>query len=215
VNPRNTWASCMTVPELKKLWEPAAQGKITKWNQIRPDWPDQNIKLFGAGTDSGTFDYFTEVINGKAKDSRGDYTASEDDNVLVQGVSGDQYALGYFGLAYFVENKGKLKDVQIDGGKGCVTPDQKTVESGTYTPLSRPLFIYVKKAEANKPEIKAFVDFYVKNAAKLSAEVGYVKFPDKFYTAVTSRWTNQKVGTMYTPAPTAGTTLEQLLTAGQ
>ena len=119
--------------------------------------------------------------------------------MLVQGVSGDQYALGYFGLAYYVENKGKLKDVQIDGGKGCVTPDQKTVEGGTYTPLSRPLFIYVKKAEAAKPEIKAFVDFYIKNASKLSAEVGYVKFPDKFYTAVTTRWTNLKVGSMYQP----------------
>jgi phosphate transport system substrate-binding protein len=215
VNPRNTWATCMTVPELKKLWEPAAQGKVTRWNHIRPDWPDQPIKLFGAGTDSGTFDYFTEVINGRAKDSRGDYTASEDDNVLVQGVSGDQYALGYFGLAYYVENKGKLKDVQIDGGKGCVAPDQKTVEGGTYTPLSRPLFIYVKKADAAKPEVKAFVDFYVKNTAKLSAEVGYVKFPDKFYTAVSSRWTNLKAGSMYHPAPAASTTLEQLLSAAQ
>jgi phosphate transport system substrate-binding protein len=215
VNPQNTWATCMTVAELKKLWEPAAQGKVTRWNHIRPEWPDQPIKLFGAGTDSGTFDYFTEAINGKAKDSRGDYTASEDDNVLVQGVSGDRYALGYFGLAYYVENKSKLRDVQIDGGKGCVAPDQKTVEAGTYAPLSRPLFIYVRKADVAKAEVKAFVDFYVKNAAKLAAEVGYVKFPDAFYTAVAARWNDQKIGSMYHPAPAAGTTLETLLKSAQ
>ena len=215
VNPQNNWANCMTVAELKKLWEPAAQGRITRWNQVRPEWPDQPIKLFGAGTDSGTFDYFTEVVNGRAKDSRGDYTASEDDNVLVQGVAGDRYALGFFGLAYFVENKGKLKDVQIDGGKGCVAADEKTVEAGTYTPLSRPLFIYVKKADAARPEVKGFVDFYLKNAGKLAGEVGYVKFPDKFYTSVTARWSSLKTGSMYHPAPAAGTTLEQLLTSAQ
>lgn len=212
VNPQNTWASCMTVTEMKKLWEPAAQGTVTKWNQIRPEWPDAQIKLFGPGTDSGTFDYFTEVINGKAKDSRGDFTASEDDNVLVQGVSADKNALGYFGLAYYEENKGKLKDVAIDGGKGggCVTPNQQTVESGTYAPLSRPLFIYIKKTEADRPEVKAFVDFYIKNAAKLSSEVGYVKFPDRFYTMVNRRWEARKGGTMYASAA-PGSALEQLL----
>ncbi len=212
VNPQNTWASCLTVAELKKIWEPSAQGVVTNWNQVRAGFPDAPLKLYGAGTDSGTFDYFTEVINGKAKDSRGDYTASEDDNTLVQGVAGDKNALGYFGLAYYEENKGKLKDVQIDGGKGCVTPTQATVEGGTYAPLSRPLFIYVRKDAAEKPEVKAFVDFYLKNAAKLSADVGYVKFPDKFYTLVTSRWTSGKVGTMYANAP-AGSTLESLLSA--
>ena len=212
VNPQNNWASCITVAELKKLWEPAAQGTVTRWNQIRADWPNEPIKLFGPGTDSGTFDYFTEVINGKAKDSRGDYTPSEDDNVLVQGVAGDRYALGYFGLAYYEENKSRLKDVQVDGGKGggCVTPSQATVEGGTYSPLSRPLFIYVRKSEAARPEVKAFVDFYLKNAATLAAEVGYVKFPDKFYTLVTARWTTGKVGTMYASAQ-PGATLEQLL----
>ena len=212
VNPQNTWATCMTVAELKKLWEPAAQGTITKWNQIRPEWPNETIKLYGAGTDSGTFDYFTEVINGKSKASRGDYGASEDDNVTVQGVSGDRYALGYFGLAYYEENKGKLKDVQIDEGKGagCVTPNQQTVEAGTYSPLSRPLFIYVRKADAEKPEVKAFVDFYIKNAAKLAADVGYVKFPDNFYTLITKRWETRKTGTMYANAP-AGATIGQLL----
>ena len=212
VNPQNSWASCMTVAELKKLWEPAAQGAITKWNQIRADWPNENIRLFGPGTDSGTFDYFTEVITGKSKDSRGDFSASEDDNVLVQGVAGDRYALGYFGLAYFEENRGKLKDVQVDGGKGkgCVTPNQQTVQSGDYSPLSRPLFIYVKKSDAARPEVKAFVDFYVKNAPALTADVGYVKFPDNYYTLVNTRWTTGKTGTMFANAP-AGATLIQLL----
>jgi phosphate transport system substrate-binding protein len=210
VNPQNTWASCLTVAELKKIWEPTAQGTVTNWNQVRPGFPDAPLKLYGAGTDSGTFDYFTEVINGKAKDSRGDYTASEDDNTLVQGVAGDKNALGYFGLAYYEENKSKLKDVQVDGGKGCVTPTQATVEGGTYVPLSRPLFIYVRKDAAAKPEVKAFVDYYLKNAATLASDVGYVKFPDKFYTLVTTRWTSGKVGTMYANAA-AGATLEQLL----
>ena len=199
VNPQNTWATCMTVAELKKLWEPAAQGVVERWNQIRPDWPDQSINLFGAGTDSGTFDYFTEAINGQAKASRGDYTPSEDDNVLVQGVAGDRYALGYFGLAYYEENKSRLKDVQIDGGKGggCVSPTPQTVENGTYTPLSRPLFIYVKKSDAEKPQVKAFVDFYIENAPELSSEVGYVKFPDIIYSQVAARWASGKTGSTF------------------
>lgn len=210
VNPQNTWATCLTVAELKVIWEPAAQGKVTNWNQVRSSFPDAPIKLYGPGTDSGTFDYFTEVVNGKAKDSRGDFTASEDDNILVQGVAGDKNALGYFGLAYFEENKSKLKDVQVDGGKGCVPASAKTVEDGTYVPLSRPLFIYVAKSAASKPEVKGFVDFYLKNAAKLSSDVGYVKFPDTMYPLITTRWTSQKVGTMYTAA-NAGKTLLQLL----
>src|SRR5687768_14305050 len=215
VNPKNDWAACMTVAELKKLWEPGAQGKITRWNQIRPEWPNQSIQLFGAGTDSGTFDYFTEAVNGKAKSSRGDYTASEDDNVLVQGVSGDRYALGYFGLAYFTENREKLKGVQIDGGKGCVAPTDTTVETGEYTPLSRPLLIYVRKSDATRPEIKAFVDFYLKNAAYLAAEVGYVKLPERLYAVVTGRWTAVASGSLYHPGPPPGTTLEQLLTSAR
>ncbi|MGE0056342.1 MAG: PstS family phosphate ABC transporter substrate-binding protein [Dehalococcoidia bacterium] len=212
VNPQNTWAACLTVAELKTIWEPGAQGKVTNWNQVRSSFPDAPLKLYGPGTDSGTFDYFTEVINGKAKDSRGDYTASEDDNVLVQGVSSDKNALGYFGLAYLEENLSKLKDVKVDGGKGCVEPTAKTVTDGTYAPLSRPLFIYVKKADSEKPEVKAFVDFYLKNAAKLSEEVGYVKFPDNFYPLIEKRWTTLKTGTMYANAP-AGSTLQTLLSA--
>ncbi len=211
VNPQNTWATCITTAELKKLWEPAAQGVVTKWNQIRPDWPDQTIKLFGPGTDSGTFDYFTEAINGKEDASRGDFTASEDDNVLVQGVSGDRYALGYFGLAYYVENQSKLKVVQVDQGqgKGCVTPAAASVENGTYTPLSRPLFIYVRKDYADKPEVKAFVDYYLKNAPKLVKEVGYVPFPDRIYTLAKTRWESRKIGTAYV-GDTAGKTVEQI-----
>ncbi|HLF72163.1 MAG TPA: PstS family phosphate ABC transporter substrate-binding protein [Dehalococcoidia bacterium] len=211
VNTSNSFASCITVAQLKTMWDQPAQGTVTKWNQVNPAWPADGFKLYGPGTDSGTFDYFTEHVNGKAKQSRADYTASEDDNVLVTGVAGDKNALGYFGLAYLEENKTKIKAVQVDGGNGkCVEPNAANVENGTY-PLSRPLFVYVKKTEASKPEVKAFVDFYLQNAAKLSSEVGYVKFPDRLYPLITSRWTALKVGTMYTPAPVAGTTLEQLL----
>jgi phosphate transport system substrate-binding protein len=197
VNPQNTWATCMTTAELKKLWEPEAEGKVTTWNQIRADWPNEKINLYGPGTDSGTFDYFTEAINGKEDASRGDFTASEDDNILVTGVSGDKYALGYFGLAYLIENQGKIKGVQVDGGKGCVSPTVATVESGEYAPLSRPLFIYVKKDSVTKPQVKAFVDFYLQNAGKLAGEVGYVKFPDTFYTKIKSIWTAGNTGSLF------------------
>ncbi|MPZ49480.1 MAG: phosphate ABC transporter substrate-binding protein PstS family protein [Dehalococcoidia bacterium] len=210
VNPQNTWATCITIAELKKAWEPAAQGNVTNWNQVKSDYPNADLKLFGPGTDSGTFDYFTERVNGKAKDSRGDFTASEDDNVLVQGVAGDRNALGYFGLAYYLENASRLKALTIDSGNGtCVAPSAATVENGTY-PLSRPLLIYVRKAEAQKPEVKAFVDFYIENAAALSADVGYVKFPDQVYGLVQQRWTAQKAGSMYLNASST-TPIGQLL----
>ena len=187
VNPQNNWVTCITTAELKKMWEPAAQGTVTSWSQVNSAWSaGGNLKLYGPGTDSGTFDYFTERVNGKAKDSRADYTPSEDDNVLVQGVAGDKNALGYFGLAYLEENKSRIKGIQVDGGKGCVDAvGRKTVENGTY-PLSRPLFIYVKKDAAARPEVKAFVDFYLENAAELSTDVGYVNFPANFYTKITS-----------------------------
>jgi phosphate transport system substrate-binding protein len=211
VNSQNSITNCITLAELKKMWEPAAQGTVTKWNQVNSAWPENDLKLFGPGTDSGTFDYFTERVNGRAKDSRGDYTPSEDDNVLVQGIAGDRNALGYFGLAYYLENANRLKALQVDAGQGggCVAPSAATVEAGTY-PLSRPLFIYIRKDAAERPEVKAFVDFYMKNAATLAAEVGYVKFPDRVYPVVTTRWESRKVGTMYANAP-AGSTLEQLL----
>lgn len=167
----NAFLTCLTVAELKTLWEPAATGKIMKWNQVNPAFPAEDIGLFGPGSDSGTFDYFTDVINGEEGASRTDYEASEDDNVIVQGVSGAANTLGYLGFTYFEENADKLKAVQVDGGKGCVAPSAAAAQDGTYTPLSRPLFIYVAKKAAAKPEVKAFIEFYVKNELKI-AEAG-------------------------------------------
>src|SRR4030065_484048 len=171
VNPKNTWSKTMTVDELKKIWEPGAQGKINNWSQINPAWPDKKIKLYGAGADSGTFEYFTEAIVGKAKSSRGDFTASEDDNVLVQGVASDIYALGFFGFAYYIENSKKINAVAIDNGNGEILPSAATVENASYQPLSRPLFIYVNAKSTEKPEVQEFVNFYMKNAAELVTEV--------------------------------------------
>jgi len=179
VNKNNTWVDYMTVEELKKLWEPGSQ--ITKWNQIRPEWPDMPIKLYGPGTDSGTFDYFTEVVVGQAKKSRSDYTASEDDNVLVMGVSGDRGALGYFGYAYYMENKDKLKVVPIDGGKGPVTPSEQTINDGSYSPLSRAIYIYVNKKSLDRPEVKEFVKFHLTSGVKVVSEVRYVPMPQSAY----------------------------------
>jgi phosphate transport system substrate-binding protein len=162
VNKANTWAECLTVAELKKIWEP--DSKITSWDQVRSGFPAEPLgqgQLFGPGTDSGTFDYFTEVINGKAKASRTNYTSSENDNVLVQGVSGSKSGLGYFGFSYFEENQDKLKVLKVDGGKGCVAPSVATAQDGTYKPLARPLFVYVNKASYKKPEVAAFIDFYI------------------------------------------------------
>jgi phosphate transport system substrate-binding protein len=217
VSTQNNFISCMTTAELKKLWEPAAAGNVTRWNQVRADWPNEPIALYGAGTDSGTFEYFTEAINGTARQSRPDYTPSEDDNVLVQGIAGNRNALGYFGLAYLVENQTRVKAVQVDEGKGrgCVTPSAPTVENGTYTPLSRPLFIYVKKDVAARPDVKAFVDYYLKEGpASLVKEVGYVPFPQKINDLAKARWSSLKVGTAYT-GDVAGKTVEQIYTAAQ
>jgi phosphate transport system substrate-binding protein len=205
VNPKNTWATSITVAELKKLWEPAAQGKVLRWNQVRANWPNQEIHLFGAGVDSGTFDYFTEVINGKAKVSRGDYTSSEDDNILVQGVAGDQYALGYMGLAYFEENKDKLKLVPVDdenpaNGAGPIAPTAETVRNGTYRPLSRPIFIYVNTATLARPEVLQFVQFYLDSSAPLIKEVGYVPLTDAEQQLVKQRFANKTAGTMFDAA---------------
>ncbi|PKV66846.1 PstS family phosphate ABC transporter substrate-binding protein [Pontibacter ramchanderi] len=181
VHPSNDWAKDITVAELKKLWEPEAQGKIMRWNQIRPEWPDQEIHLYGAGVESGTYDYFTEAIVGKSHSSRGDYTASEDDNVLVQGVSTDPLALGFFGYAYYEENKSKLKAIPVDNGSGGVLPSLETVKDGSYAPLSRPLFLYISSKAIAKPEIVDFVNFYLENAGELSQEVGYIALPDNVY----------------------------------
>lgn len=205
VNPKNTWTTSMTVAELKQLWEPAAQGKILRWNQVRAGWPSQEIHLFGAGVDSGTFDYFSEVITGKAKSSRGDYTSSEDDNVLVQGVAGDQYALGYMGLAYYEENKDKLKlvaidDEKADNGAGPILPSLETVRNGTYRPLSRPIFIYVSTKALERPEVQKFVEFYLDSGAALAREVGYVPLTDAEQQLVRDRYAAKTAGTMFDAA---------------
>ncbi|MBI5149804.1 MAG: PstS family phosphate ABC transporter substrate-binding protein [Candidatus Omnitrophica bacterium] len=184
INPQNSWVDYLTVAELKKIWEPDAQGVITKWSQVRSGFPAQEIQLFGPGTDSGTFDYFTEVINGKAASSRGDYTASEDDNVLVEGVASSKGGLGYFGLAYYEENSGRVKIVPVKGKGAAVVPSRDTVLNGTYTPLSRPLFIYVNKDSLKtKPLVAKFVRYYLENAPTLSEEVGYVALPQSEYEA--------------------------------
>ncbi len=188
VNPANDWVDHFTVDELKLLWEPAAQGVVMKWNQIRPEWPDEEIHLFGPGVASGTYDYFTEAIVGESGSSRGDFTASEDDNVLVQGVAGDKYGLGFFGLAYYEENADKLRLISVDGGGGPVAPSIETVSNGTYTPLSRPLFVYVNSTAAKRPEVQKFMKFYLKNAPVLSEEVGYVPLPAADYTEQTDKF---------------------------
>jgi phosphate transport system substrate-binding protein len=202
VNPKNTWATTMTVAELKKLWEPAAQGKITRWKQIRPDWPDREIHLFGAGVDSGTFDYFTEAVVGKEDQSRGDYTSSEDDNIIVQGVAGDELALGYFGFAYYEENKGKLKLLGIDdgdatNGSGPIQPSPQTVKDGTYRPLSRPVFIYPTVKALDRPEVLSFVDFFLSKGVPLVREVGYIPLTDGEYDLVKKRLAARKTGSMF------------------
>jgi phosphate transport system substrate-binding protein len=181
INPENDWVDHFTIEELKKLWEPDAQGKIMKWNQIRPEWPDEEIHLFGPGVASGTYDYFTEAVVGESGSSRGDFTASEDDNVLVQGIAGDKYGLGFFGLAYYEENKDKLSLVAVDGGEGPISPSLETVSNGTYSPLSRPLFIYINNKAAARKEVQEFVRFYIDNAAELSKDVGYVPLPTELY----------------------------------
>lgn len=186
VHPENNWVKEITVAELKKIWEPAAQDVIKKWNQIRPEWPDKEIHLYGAGVESGTYDYFTEAIVGKSHSSRGDYTASEDDNVLVQGVSTDPYALGFFGYAYYEENKAKLKAIPVNdeddsNGAGAILPSLQTIKDGTYAPLSRPLFIYVSSTAVNKPAVVDFVNFYLDVAADLTTEVGYIPLPAEKY----------------------------------
>jgi phosphate transport system substrate-binding protein len=179
VNPKNTWVDYLTTAELKMIWQP--NSTVTKWSDVRASWPDQPIHLYGPGTDSGTFDYFTEVINGKTKASRADFTASEDDNILVQGVSGDPNSLGYFGYAYFVENKAKLKDIPIDSGSGPVAPNDSTITSNEYKPLSRPLFIYVNTAALKRAGVKAFIEFYMQNGEVLVHEVGYTPLAAKVY----------------------------------
>ncbi|MDO8989073.1 MAG: PstS family phosphate ABC transporter substrate-binding protein [Sideroxyarcus sp.] len=214
INPKNTWAEKMTVAELKKMWEPGAQGKITRWNQINPAWPDAPLKLYGPGADSGTFDYFTEAIVGKSKSSRGDFTASEDDNVLVQGVSRDENALGYFGYAYYAENASKMKAVAIieKDGKPAVLPSIETVMKGTYQPLARPIFIYVSSKAVEKAEVREFIEYYIKNAPVLVKEVGYVPLGDADYSLALKNFNNRKMGTGFGGIAEVGIEMKDLLT---
>lgn len=212
INQANDWAPSMTVAELKMIWEPEAQGKIERWSQVRAGWPDAPLTLYGAGSDSGTFDYFTEAVTGKAKSSRGDYTASEDDNVLVQGVSQDKNALGYFGYAYYGENQDKLKAVAIDNGKGAtVLPSVESVENGSYQPLSRPVFIYVKGTALNRPEVRQFVEFYLRNAAVLAQDVGYVPLSDAAYDSALEHLKEGRLGSVFGGESAVGITIEELL----
>jgi phosphate transport system substrate-binding protein len=213
INPSNDFIKQLTVAELKKMWEPAAQGKVKTWKDVNPAWPDQPLKLFGAGSDSGTFDYFTEAIVGKAKSSRGDYTASEDDNVLVQGVSRDKFAIGYFGYAYYAENQKKLKSVPIveKEGKPAVSPSIETVMKATYQPLARPIFIYVNGKSLAKPEVKEFVQYYMTHGAKLANEVKYVPLPPEAYKSGWDHVVKGKLGTVFGGIAEVGVTVSELL----
>jgi phosphate transport system substrate-binding protein len=220
VNPKNAWAETITVDELKTLWSPEAQGKVLRWNQVRPSWPNREIRLFGAGVDSGTYDYFTEAVVGKEGASRGDFTSSEDDNVLVQGVSSDELALGFIPFAYVEQNQGKLKlvpvdDAKADNGAGPITPSAETVRNGTYQPLSRPLFIYVARKAADRAEVQRFVDSFF-TSAELVREVGYVELTPQIYELAKKHFVERRLGTAFGEGGSqVGMTLEKLLTREQ
>lgn len=214
VHPKNDWVDAITVEELKKIWAPEAQEKITRWRQVRPDWPDEKIELFGAGAESGTFDYFTEAIVGKAKSSRVDYNDSEDDNTLVQGVTGNKFALGYLPFSYYITNKEKLKALAVDWEEkstGPVKPSLENVVQGTYNPLSRPLFIYVSKKAAERPEVEEFVNFFLDSAPALTKEVHYLPFGDQTYTLVKERFAQRVTGSVFDGKPEIGVTVDDLL----
>ena len=220
VNPQNSWVDFLTVEELKRMWAPDSQKRVTKWSQVRSSWPDEEIRLFGAGVDSGTYDYFTKAIVGAEHASRGDYTSSEDDNVLVQGVSSDKLALGFFGYSYFAENAGKLRVVPIDdgiaaNGPGPVAPSPATVLAGTYQPLARPLFVYVSAASLARPEVKELVGFYVANASRLAKEVGFIPLAASTSAAVQARFAAGKTGTIFPDGSSVGVKLDEVLKASE
>lgn len=213
VNPKNSWAKSLTVAELKNIW--INGSKINNWSQVRKGFPSKPLKLYGPDTASGTFDYFNEEILGKKIKCRSDYQPNSDDNALVQGVSKDEGALGYFGFAYFEENQDKLKLVGVDDGKGAVLPAQDTILTGKYKPLSRPLFIYVARKAADRPEVKGFVDFYLSSGKDLVKQVGYVPLQDDLYEAAKKRWEAKTVGTLFADKATHSKTLEQVYGVGK
>jgi len=216
VNPENDFVTCVTLAELHHIWGPDAEDKIVRWNQVRPEWPDRPLRLYGPGVDSGTFDYFTATINGQAQSSRGDFTSSEDDNLLVHGIYGDKNSLGYFGYAYFRENREKLKPLQIDGGDGCVAPTEETINGGSYSPLSRPLFIYVSNAALQEPHVKEFIRYYIgPEGWALISEVGYIPFPESTYRLISSRVEAGVTGSIFGGASPQSGPVEQVLSANQ
>ena len=212
VHPQNNWVKTLTVPDLKKIWEPAAQATITRWTQVRPEWPDAPLMLFGPGADSGTFDYFTEAIVGKAKSSRGDFTASEDDNVLVQGVENNKNALGYFGFAYYVSHQERMRAVPIVNSKGApILPSIASVTDGSYEPLSRPLFVYVSANAARRPEVRKFIEFYMTEGPSLAAEAGFVPLPEHASQLALKHFQDGRLGSVFGGIPEVGVTIEELL----
>ncbi len=216
VNPKNDFVECMTIDELHTVWGPDAEGQVTKWSQVRDGWPDEDLRLYAPGTDSGTFDYFTEVVNGAGGASRGDFLPSEDDNVLVTGIGGDQGALGYFGYAYYAENADRLRLLSVDGGSGCITPTEETINNGAYSPLSRPLFIYVSADALNEEHIRAFVEFYLdKGNRQLVSETGYIPFPDTIYDLALAKFQNGTSGAAFGGDERMHGTVEEVLLASQ
>ncbi len=216
VNPDNDFIECMTVDELHTIWAPEAEDVVTKWSQVRPEWPDEDLRLYAPGVDSGTFDYFTETVNGESQASRGDFLPSEDDNVLVTGIGGDRGALGYFGYAYYAENAHRLKLVAIDGGAGCILPTEETINNGTYAPLSRPLFIYVAADALDQPHVKAFVEFYLDSANRnFVSETGYIPLPDTVYELGLAKFRNGTTGPAFGGDARLSGTVEEVLRASQ
>lgn len=211
VNPDNNWSTTMTIAQLKKIWEPIAQGKVTKWSQINLAWPNEDLKLFGADSASGTFDYFTKAIVGKSKLIRGDYVESEDDNVLVEGVANNRNGLGFFGFHYYIENQDKVKAVAIDNGKGGVLPSAETVENGSYQPLSRPIFIYVSLKAAQKPEVREFVEFYMKNALLQAKKAEFFPLPPSAYRTMLEHFNNKRAGSVFNGKPAIGLTIDEMI----
>lgn len=220
-HPTNTWADAITVDELRRMWEPAAQGKVLHWSEVRPGWPDRELHLFGAGVDSGTYDYFTAAIVGEEHSSRLDYNASEDDNTLVEGVARSEWALGFFGYAYYQKNRDRLKLVAIDDGKadngdGPIVPSPESVTNGTYQPLSRPIFLYVSAKALVRTEVAEFAAFYVRNAAHLSSEVGYIPLPPRAYELALHRLQRRAIGSIFKGAGSqVGIRIDQLLELAQ